>query len=146
MTSSITSSPSFRQRLAHRSTRATIRSAAAIIRTTVSVARRLEAPRPTAPMPAPASVTYVDDPDGRVRLVALRGTLDCRLVDELWAAVADDWPVEVVHIDFSDAEIAPEAALECLEASFDRAERCGIRLRVVGLDPEHPALLRRTSH
>lgn len=117
----------------------------------IGLARSLPTP-PQPPQVAPtpalheqASIYVVDDPHGTMRLIGLRGSIDLRAVAEVADAVDVRGLMELVHIDLSGAEIAAERAIECLEATFDRAEQRGIRLRVVGLDPEHPALLRRTT-
>jgi hypothetical protein len=86
-------------------------------------------------------VDLVDDPDGTIRLVGVNDTITVanahRLLD---AADGVDRRV-TLHLDFSQASIPTNEALWRLEASIDELERRGYGLRVVGVDPEHPALV-----
>lgn len=145
MTSSIFSTRTARRTVTDRLVQVTTRSAATIVATAIARSLRTDTRAPIASArPAPV-LSVIDDPEGRVRLIGVRGTVDYTMVADLAAAVEARLDIEHVHIDFSAADIAPERTIECLETMFDQAERRGLRLRVVGLDPEHPALRRRTS-
>ena len=94
--------------------------------------------------PLHGSIEIIDDPDGLVRLIGVRGRTSCDILDRIAAAIDDaSLTGSLVHIDFTTAEIPAERAIDCMEGVFEQAERAGIRLRVVGLDPDHPGLIRR---
>jgi anti-anti-sigma regulatory factor len=86
------------------------------------------------------SVSVVDDPTGTLRLIGVRGPLTLEtlgdLADALDAIDDDGW----VHLDLTDARIIGSLALDRVERLFDRLELRGVRIRIVGLDPRHPAL------
>lgn len=48
--------------------------------------------------------------------------------------------VNTVHLDLFDAVIPSGAVMRQLERLVDRLERSMVRVRVVGVDPNHPAL------
>ncbi len=154
MTSSLTTTPrntairltalTVRNRLVNVMTRSTGRAIAFAIRHTEITLGTKADPSPSAPSaPTAPTVTVVNDPDGLVRLIGVRGIVDARAAALLAATIDAIDDVNVIHIDLSAAEFVPERTIELIERAFDRAERRGLRLRVVGLDPELPALLRR---
>lgn len=140
-----TSTHSLNRSLADRFLEATTRNAVAIARYVRSTSSRPVSGGVAMPVAPASDVAVIDDPEGGVRLIGVRGQFNLACVAELADAIDDGIDAELVHVDFTAADIAAEHAIESLEATFDRAERRGIRLRVVGLDPDHPALLRRTS-
>lgn len=93
----------------------------------------------TAP-PTPVEVTFVDDPDGRVRLIRASGRLTAESISVLSRAWEHLSPPRIIHLDAAALQIADATAMRLLEAAFDRLERLRIDLRVVGIDPTHPAL------
>lgn len=91
-------------------------------------------------LPAPPSVTYVDDPHDHVRLVRARGPIGPTSIEHLFRAWADLTAPHLVHVDVSDAWIRDISTMLRLEAALDQLERRRIAVRVVGIDPQHPAL------
>ncbi len=145
MTSPHSTTQDFRQRLLASIARTATRTIAFTIRHTHPTERSNADVRTVGP-PTSATPTFtmVDDPDGQVRLVGVRGVVDARAAALLAATIDAIDDVRALHIDLTAAEFVPERTIELIEQAFDRAERRGLRLRVVGLDPELPALLRRT--
>ena len=90
-------------------------------------------------------VSIVDDPDGTIRLVGIRDTITPANAHRLLDATRDLGIDVALHLDFSEASIPTSEALWQLEASVDELERRGYRLRVVGVDPLHPALTATTG-
>jgi hypothetical protein len=82
----------------------------------------------------------VDDPFVPVRLVRARGHVGPTSIDRLFEAFADLRAPHHLHLDVGDARIADPATMERLGAALDRLERLRIDVRIVGLDPQHPAL------
>lgn len=82
----------------------------------------------------------VDDPDGVLRIVATTGRVDDRTVGELVRLLSEDGPWCGLHLDLGDSQITSAHALCRLEAAVDQLEFSGIAVRIVGLDPSHPAL------
>lgn len=48
---------------------------------------------------------------------------------------------ELLHIDLTDAIIADLTTMLAFERAVDHLERQGVDIRIVGLDPAHPALM-----
>jgi len=154
MTSSLTTTPrntaarlaaqALRSRLVDALARSTARAIAVAVRH-IDVTMGTVAPTSrTAPIaPIAPTVTVVNDPDGVMRLIGVRGVVDARAAALLAATVDAIDDVSVIHIDLSAADFVPERTIELIERALDRAERRGLRLRVIGLDPDLPALLRR---
>jgi anti-anti-sigma regulatory factor len=100
------------------------------------------APDPDTPAAPTAEFTVVDDPHGRGRLLGVRGPITSTTPSQL-LAVTDDLDDGVrLHLDLTGASIRSAQALVGLESAIDELERRGVRLRVVGVDPAHPALAR----
>ena len=92
------------------------------------------------PSPGRMSIAVVDDPRGTLRLIGVRGLVDCDNLPSLattFDAIEDGGSV---HVDVTDADIAGPLALERVERLIDRLELRGVRIRIVGLDPRHPAI------
>lgn len=88
-----------------------------------------------------ASVVVIDDPDGTMRLVGVSGSIGRHTVYQIRGAVAAHPSTpRLVHLDVSAVDGWPIAVVRELETVFDAAERDGVRLRVVGLDPLLPTL------
>ena len=58
-------------------------------------------------------------------------------IDRLTTALGER---HTVHVDLFDAEIPSAAVMRNLERLADRLERSLVRVRMVGVDPNHPAL------
>lgn len=116
--------------------------AAHLVRAALPGTRRSDGDQ-TASAPRPldrAHVNIVNDPDGPMRLIGVFGCLDIPTVKALAEAIDDTADMTIVHIDLSATLTIPEHTIHVIEAVLDRAERRGIRLRVVGLDPDLPAI------
>lgn len=87
-----------------------------------------------------ANVTYVDDPARPVRLVRAVGVLDHRSIALLLGSWDDVTAPHHVHVDVQDACIADAATMARLETALDGLERRRIDVRIVGIDPQHPAI------
>ena len=87
-------------------------------------------------------VSVVDDPDGRLRLIGVRGPLTAETAPTL-ATVLDAVPDgSALHIDVTNAALTGQLALDQVERMIDLLELRGVGIRIVGLDPRHPALSR----
>lgn len=87
------------------------------------------------------AISVVHDPDGDLRLVGVRGPVTASSVDTLIDALDDLDDGLGLHLDLSGATIHGSVALRQVEATVDELERRGVKLRVVGVDPAHPALV-----
>ena len=85
-------------------------------------------------------VARVDDPDGVVSLLAVRGEIGQSTVGQLHESLADLGRGCFVHLDLASSSIRTSDAMRSLELIADDLEERGIVLRVVGLDPQHPML------
>jgi hypothetical protein len=85
-------------------------------------------------------VAYVDDPFEPVRLVRARGHVGPASIERLFEAFADLNPPHRLHLDVGDARFADLATMDRLGDALDRLERLRIDVRIVGIDPHHPAL------
>lgn len=105
-----------------------------------AVAARARVLDERSPRPFGLVVTAIDDPGSDLRLLGLRGHLTLETVDvlaEAFAAVPDG---SSLHIDVTDAAIAGAAVIDRCELLIDELESRRVRIRIVGLDPRHPAL------
>ena len=87
-----------------------------------------------------ANVTYVDDPSRPVRLVRAVGVLDDDSIDQLLRSWGDVSAPHHLHLDVHAACIADATTMARLATALDGLERRRIDVRVVGIDPQHPAL------
>lgn len=92
------------------------------------------------------TISIVHDPDGDIRLVGVRGPLTVASVTTLVDVLDDLGDGLGLHLDLSSASIHGVEALRCVERAVDELERRGVTLRVVGVDPAHPALVAETHH
>ena len=90
----------------------------------------------------PLAVLRVDDPDGRRRIRALRGLVPDCACDELAAHVHDLAAGDQVHLELTDAIIVGTTTMARLGVIADRLEARGVDVRIVGVDPDHPAIPR----
>ncbi len=117
-----------------------------LLRFALRMVRRIEADlaRRTAP-PVHVdrlSVTVVDDPTGRLRLIGVRGPLTAETAPTL-AATLDAVPDGgSLHLDVTNAALSSPHAVDQVERMIDLLELRGVGIRIVGLDPRHPALSR----
>lgn len=86
------------------------------------------------------SVSYVDDPDHRVRVIRAAGHLTAESTGELLRSWEHLTAPRIIHLDAGALDI-DIGAMRRLETAFDHLERQRIDVRVVGIDPTHPALL-----
>lgn len=89
-----------------------------------------------------ATITFVNDPTRPFRLVHAVGVLDGRSIHELLGSLGDVPAPHQIHLDVQDACIADATTMSRLESALDRLERRRVEVRVVGLDPQHPAIAR----
>lgn len=85
-------------------------------------------------------VDRVDDPSGSARLVRVIGAMDAQSVSRVFEAWSDITTPHLVHLDLHDAAILGDDAMLALERAVDHLERQQIGIRIVGIDPYHPAL------
>lgn len=89
---------------------------------------------------APFSVQYVDDPALPIRLVRVVGAIDPMSIHQVCRAWEHVRAPHFVHLDVQDACIADRYTMSRLEAALDRLEHDQIDVRIVGIDPHHPAI------
>lgn len=82
---------------------------------------------------------HVIDPDGTVWLFRISGQADLTVVDELDRLTASLDARHTVHLDLFDATIPSTGVVHRLERLADRLEQAMVRVRMVGVDPNHPA-------
>lgn len=87
-----------------------------------------------------ASIDCVRDPDGAVLLFRVAGTATRHTVDAIDRQTASLDARHTVHVDLHDATIPTVGVIRELERLADRLERSMVRVRMVGVDPDHPAL------
>lgn len=90
----------------------------------------------------PRSIVRVDDPDGRLRILAVRGVVPATVINELTAHVSDLTSGDQVHVELTDAIIVGVNTMAGLGVLADRLEARGVDVRIVGVDPDHPAIPR----
>jgi anti-anti-sigma regulatory factor len=117
-----------------------------LLRFALRMVRRLEADLARRSVPPVhrdrLSVTVVDDPTGRLRLIGVRGPLTGETAPTL-AATLDAVPDGgSLHLDVTNATLTSPLALDQVERMIDLLELRGVGIRIVGLDPRHPALSR----
>jgi hypothetical protein len=85
-------------------------------------------------------VTVVDDPSGAMHLVGVRGVATPESVLPLLDTLDRLEPGMSLHLDVTEARIVSATTLDAIERTIDQLELRGVRIRIVGLDPRHPAL------
>lgn len=90
--------------------------------------------------PAGLTVGVVDDPARPIRLVRAAGVIDPVSVDRIVRAWEHVTAPYLVHLDVQDACIIDATTMSRLESALDHLERQRIDVRIVGIDPHHPAL------
>jgi hypothetical protein len=83
---------------------------------------------------------YVVDPDGVVWVFRIVGRATLRIVDEIDRLTGGLGARHTVHLDLFDADILSVTVMRELERLADRLEHSLVRVRMVGVDPNHPAL------
>lgn len=86
------------------------------------------------------ALTSVQDPVGDLRLLGLRGQLTLDTIEVLAEALATVPEGSALHIDVTDVAIGGAAVIDRCELLIDELEARRVRIRIVGLDPRHPAL------
>ncbi len=135
MTTTTPLRPTWQQRASRRVLRSALR---AIRRLEADLARRTTSPANHDRL----SVTVVDDPGGRLRLIGVRGPLNIETAPALGAALDAVPDGGALHIDVTHASLTGPLAIEQVERMIDLLELRGVSIRIVGLDPRHPALSR----
>jgi hypothetical protein len=87
-------------------------------------------------------VTYVDDPTGPIRLVHASGRLGPETISMLLRTWDHLSAPHQLHVDVTDAYIADIDTMHRIESALDRLELQRIDVRIVGIDPQHPAIAR----
>ena len=72
--------------------------------------------------------------------MGVHGLLNGTTIDTLAAAFASIEDHGGLHLDITNANIEDSEVLRALESLVELLERRGVRLRVVGFDPHHPAI------
>ncbi len=98
------------------------------------------ATRHTAPNVNALNVNAINDPNGNLRIIGARGAITAASFGTLLAAVDDLSDGFAVHLDLADAMFNDERTLRQLESMADDLELRGVDVRIVGIDPNHPAL------
>lgn len=99
-------------------------------------------PRPAArTRPSSGGIDLVDDPDGSMRLVRVRGVLSWRSIDRLFDLLVEPMSIRGVHLDLIDARILDVPTMMRLERLVDCLEQRQVGVRIIGIDPAHPALM-----
>lgn len=80
------------------------------------------------------------DPDGSVWLFRVVGRATLAVIDEIDRLTVTLGAPHSVHVDLFDAEIPAGPVMRGFERVADRLERAKVRVRMVGVDPNHPAL------
>lgn len=83
---------------------------------------------------------YLVDPDGAVWVFRIAGRATLRIVDEIDRLTEQLGERHTVHLDLFDADIRSITVMRELERLAERLERSLVRVRMVGVDPNHPAL------
>lgn len=85
-------------------------------------------------------IHYVDDPNLPIRLVRATGPIGVASIERLFRAFDGLHGPHHVHLDLGDAKISDRATMARLEVAVDELEQRQIDVRIVGIDPHHPAL------
>jgi anti-anti-sigma regulatory factor len=94
----------------------------------------IEATRPS------VAISRIDDPGGGVRLIAVRGLVAVTTIDALLEVLDGNHDGDAIHLDLTNAILADSESLQLLGAMIDELERRRVGVRIVGIDPLHPAL------
>ena len=90
--------------------------------------------------PSAADIQHVIDPDCDIWLVRVVGDTDGATMNELERLLDGLQARQTLHLDLHDARITSSKPMQELERLTDRLERSRIRVRITGLDPDHPLL------
>ena len=86
-------------------------------------------------------VDRVDDPQGTSRIVRIVGEMSSSTLPLVLDAWNDVVSPHLVHIDVTEAVIADLATMKAFAQAVDHLECRQVSIRIVGLDPSHPALI-----
>lgn len=89
---------------------------------------------------ADARVDCVVDPDGVVLLFRIAGRATPGTISEIDRRTAALDARHSVHLDLHDATLTSNSVVAELERLADRLERALVGVRIVGIDPDLPAL------
>ncbi len=90
--------------------------------------------------PPGLTVGVVDDPRLPIRLVRAAGVIDPMSINRVLSTWEHLTAPHLVHLDLHDASIVDVTTMTRLEAALDHLERRRIAVRIVGVDPHHPAI------
>ncbi len=99
----------------------------------------IEATRPN------VAISRIDDPGGGVRLIAVRGLVAGATIGALLDVLDENHDGDAIHLDLINAVLADSESLRRLGAMIDELERRRVGVRIVGIDPLHPALRANTK-
>lgn len=128
------------KRLARSLTRAALASVRGTERALEKLNGRLETPAADSIVVPAFRINSVGDPNGRMRIVGISGHLSVATLAEVEAALAEIADGTMLHVDLTDAEVEDRTVAGRLEILADHLEARRVSLRIVGLDPYHPAL------
>jgi hypothetical protein len=100
----------------------------------------LDIPRSVTTAEPSIGLTCVLDPEDTGTLIGVRGVLTAGAVAELHAETEGLRPGSLAHLDLTDTTIPVGPLMGMLEALADSLEARHVRVRIVGIDPDHPAL------
>ena len=86
------------------------------------------------------TVDFVDDPVRPIRLVRAAGVIDPVSINRVLSAWEHVTAPYLVHLDVEDARIVDATTMSRLESALDHLEQERIDVRIVGIDPHHPAI------
>ncbi len=85
-------------------------------------------------------IQLLDDPERPIRLIRVVGPIGHMSIERLVRSWEHLTAPHAVHVDLADAQIDDVRTMQRLEAALDHLEQQRIDVRVVGIDPSHPAL------
>ena len=85
-------------------------------------------------------IAVSSDPTSRIQLMGVCGVLDDDTIPSLEDAFAAVASHSVLHVDVTDLGVHSGPIVRRFESLIEQLERRHVRLRLVGLDPQHPAL------
>jgi hypothetical protein len=88
----------------------------------------------------PLHVAISRDPCAPIQVMGVQGLVNSTTIGALAIAFASIEDHCALHVDLTSANVESSEVLRALESLVDVLERRGVRLRVVGFDPHHPAI------
>jgi len=88
----------------------------------------------------PLHVAISRDPFSAMHVMGVQGLVNATTIETLATAFASIEDHGALHLDVTNASVEHSDVLRALESLVEMLERRGVRLRVVGFDPHHPAI------